>query len=107
MYIYIYDKPQTQTRCDNRVALTFEVRANTPRMRLRPAKWRLEIISILACFEPKGPEGTSTRPGQGNHGYMEIELRALLRNELPGTLVSFDDKLLATVRSPAHYSSRW
>lgn len=44
-------------------------------------------------------EETSTRLRQGNHGYMEIELRALLRNELPGTVVSFD-KLLATVLIP-------
>lgn len=47
--------------------------------------------------EGGGSGGTGTRPGQGNR-YMEIELRALLRNELPETLVSFDDKLLATVR---------
>lgn len=45
----------------------------------------------------RDPGGTGTRPGQGNR-YMEIELRVLLRNELPGTLVSYDDKLLATVR---------
>lgn len=46
-----------------------------------------------------GPEGPREREdAEAGHGsrYMEIELRALLRNELPGTLVSFDDKLLAT-----------
>lgn len=32
---------------------------------------------------------------------MEIELRVLLQNELPTTLVSFDDKLLAILNRPA------
>jgi len=39
-----------QARCDNRLALTFEARANIPRMRSRLAKWRPETILVLARF---------------------------------------------------------
>lgn len=55
-----------QARCDNRLALTFEARANIPRMRSRLAKWRPEIISVLARFGPGGTrEGRARGQGRG------------------------------------------
>jgi len=56
------------------------------------------MISVRA----RGGRESRERLGQ-IHGYryMEIELRASLQNELPRTLVSFDDKLYATVRRSA------